>query len=138
MGNQTLESTPKNGRIRIVDLDAGTFTRLEQHRPRDAESDSRIVLDPSGESPPPDGLSRAFRTAIASTDLQRIRFHDLRHTHATLSLAAGVPIRVVADRLGHSSPAFTLRRYAHVLPGMQAQAAEQFAALLLSGKSHIS
>ena len=138
VGNQTLESTPKNGRTRVVDLDEGTFALLEHHRPKNTHPDSRIVLNPSGESPPPDGLSRAFRNAIASTDLQPIRFHDLRHTHATLSLAAGVPIRVVADRLGHSSPAFTLRRYAHVLPGMQAQAAEQFAALLLSGeKSHL-
>ena len=53
----------------------------------------------------------------------RFRLHDLRHTHATLALKAGVPVKVVSERLGHESPAFTLKHYAHVIPGMQAAAA---------------
>jgi site-specific recombinase XerD len=55
---------------------------------------------------------------------------DLRHTHATLLLKAGVPIKVVSERLGHATPAFTMATYQHVLPGMQAEAARTFAALL--------
>jgi integrase len=55
---------------------------------------------------------------------------DLLHTHATLLLRAGVNPRVVSERLGHSSVAFTLDTYAHVLPGMQAAAADAFAQLL--------
>jgi len=62
--------------------------------------------------------------------LRTIRPHDLRHTHASLALKAGVPVKVVSERLGHESPAFTLKQYAHVLPGMQAEAARSVAALV--------
>ncbi len=59
-----------------------------------------------------------------------IRLHDLRHTHATALLLAGVPVHVVSHRLGHASPMITLSVYAHVLPGSQRQAAELFASLI--------
>ena len=51
----------------------------------------------------------------------------MRHSHATLMLAQGVPIKVVSERLGHSDVAMTLRIYSHVLPGVQAEAAKNFA-----------
>jgi integrase len=60
---------------------------------------------------------------VANSTLPRIRLHDLRHTHATIALKAGVPIKVITERLGHESPAFTMKQYAHVIPGMQADAA---------------
>lgn len=56
--------------------------------------------------------------------------HDLRHTHATIAVKAGVPVKVISERLGHESPAFTLKQYAHVVPGMQAEAAELIAAVV--------
>jgi integrase len=62
--------------------------------------------------------------------LPKVRFHDLRHIHATLLLRAGVPVHVVAARLGHSDPAITLRVYAHVLADQAVSAADTFAALL--------
>ena len=52
-----------------------------------------------------------------------ISLHDLRHTHATLLLKAGVHVKVVSERLGHANVAFTMNVYQHVLPGMQAAAA---------------
>jgi integrase len=52
------------------------------------------------------------------------RFHDLRHTHATLALAAGTPVHVVSRRLGHKSIQITLDLYAHVLPGQDQAAAD--------------
>jgi integrase len=55
---------------------------------------------------------------------------DLRHTHATLMLSAGVPVKVVSERLGHATIALTLDIYAHVLPAMDGEAAERFAALV--------
>lgn len=55
----------------------------------------------------------------------RIRVYDLRHTHATLLLAAGVPVHVVSKRLGHANAKMTLDVYAHVLPGQQAEAVER-------------
>ena len=62
--------------------------------------------------------------------LPKIRLHDLRHTHATLLLKAGVPIKVVSERLGHSTPGFTMATYQHVIPGMQEEAARTFAGIL--------
>ncbi len=59
-----------------------------------------------------------------------LRMHDLRHTHATLLLRWGHNPKVVSERLGHHSVAFTLDTYAHVVPGMQQEAADKFGNLL--------
>lgn len=69
-------------------------------------------------------VTRDFRRVTKKAKLPRIRFHDLRHSHATDLLAHGEHRhpKVVQERLGHYDPAFTLRVYSHVLPGMQAQA----------------
>lgn len=67
---------------------------------------------------------------VEKSDLPRIRLHDLRHTHATHLLAANVNVRVVSERLGHASTAFTLDVYGRVLPGQQADAAAAVAALV--------
>jgi integrase len=76
----------------------------------------------------PDRFSRRFTRALATCAsrpdapaLPTIRVHDLRHTHATLLLAAGVPVKVVSERLGHSTVTITMEIYQHVLPGMQAE-----------------
>ncbi len=58
--------------------------------------------------------------------VSRIRLHDLRHTHGTLHIKAGVRAKVVSERLGHGNPAFTIDTYQHVLPGTQAEAARMF------------
>jgi integrase len=52
-----------------------------------------------------------------------VRFHDLRHTHGSLLIKEGVPVKVVSERLGHANVAFTMQTYQHLLPGMQADAA---------------
>ena len=78
----------------------------------------------------PQSFSQAFDRAVASAGVRRIRLHDLRHTHATIAVKAGVPVKVISERLGHESPAFTLKQYVHVLPGMQAEAAELIAAVV--------
>jgi integrase len=62
--------------------------------------------------------------------LPRLRLHDLRHTHATLLLASGLNAKVVSERLGHASVAFTLTVYAHVLPGQQREAIGRLATLV--------
>ena len=79
----------------------------------------------------PRGVSQLFSRVVQRTPaLPRIRFHDLRHTHASLLIMPGVPIKVVSERLGHSHLAFTMHTYQHLLPGMSAAAAERFAALI--------
>jgi integrase len=62
--------------------------------------------------------------------LPAVRFHDLRHVHATLLLQAGVPVHVVAARLGHADPSMTLRVYAHVLTDQAVGGAARFAEVM--------
>jgi integrase len=69
----------------------------------------------------PGRLSWSFRR-FADRHGFDIRFHDLRHTHASQLLALGVPVQVVQARLGHSTPTTTMSVYAHLLPGMQEDA----------------
>ena len=59
-----------------------------------------------------------------------IRVRDLRHTHASVSLAAGVPVKVVSERLGHATVTITLETYQHIMPGMESEPAARFAALV--------
>ena len=92
--------------------------------------DDLVFCSPDGGPWHPDSISTAFARRISRVEVCRIRLHDLRHTHATHLLAAGVNVKVVSERLGHASVAFTLDVYAHVLPGQQAEAAAAAAALV--------
>ena len=71
---------------------------------------------------------------MTKLDVPRIRLHDLRHTHASILLQQGVNAKVVSERLGHSSVAFTMTVYQHVMPGMQAQAAATFGAAIFGDR----
>ena len=77
-------------------------------------------------------MRRYFKPLLKTAGLPEIRLYDLRHTAATISLAAGVSPKVISEQLGHASVAFTLDVYSHVLPHMQDAAAERVQALLLS------
>lgn len=63
-------------------------------------------------------LTDGWMRLLEGLDLPRIRFHDLRHTHATQLLAAGVHPKIASERLGHSTIGITLDLYSHVMPGM--------------------
>ncbi len=78
----------------------------------------------------PHSISQTFERIARRAGLPIIRFHDLRQTHATLSIKGQVPVKVVSERLGHATPAFTIDTYQHVLPGMQAEAACSFEGLI--------
>lgn len=71
---------------------------------------------------------------MARSGLRPIPLHGLRHTHATVGLALGVPAKVISERLGHEDVAFTLKQYAHVLPGMQADAARRIASAVMDNE----
>lgn len=83
----------------------------------------------------PDGLAGSFKRQVAlfrrdvDGGIPLIRLHDLRHGHATTLLRQGTPVKVVSERLGHTDVTTTLRVYQPVMPGMQSEAAEAFAAL---------
>jgi len=91
------------------------------------EDSGYVFTKKDGSSLDPNTLTRTFRWIVDNSELPRIRLHDLRHTHASIAVKAGVPIGVVSERLGHASPEFTLHRYAHVMPGMQREAADKIA-----------
>jgi len=81
---------------------------------------------PDGRPLDPDVVTKAFHRIAGKAGLTNIRLHDLRHTHATLMLKAGVHPKVVSERLGHANIGITLDTYSHVLPGLQEAAAERF------------
>lgn len=92
--------------------------------------DDLVFVKTDDTSTHPDVFSQLFDRTVAKIGVPAISLHDLRHTHATLLLKAGVNVKVVSERLGHANVAFTMNVYQHVLPGMQAAAADAFSLLL--------
>ena len=140
-GQVPLFGPPKNGRSRTIDLDERTIELLRPHKAQ--QSAQRLVL---GTSYQDHGLifardfgrplsmnnlgQREFAQLIEAAKVKRITFHGLRHTSATLLLQAGVPVKVVSERLGHKRIEITLNVYAHALPSMQQDAAVKLGRLL--------
>jgi integrase len=131
----------KGKRGRSVSLDAETVGSLRAHRKAQAaerlawpgewgNSDDLVFTHADGAPLHPDSITKTFRRRVAAADLPWIKLHGLRHTHATLMLEAGVNVKVVQERLGHSSIAITGDVYSHVTPGMQEEAAARVAAIV--------
>jgi integrase len=78
---------------------------------------------PDGRPIHPHRFSKWFEQHTGAAGLPKIRLHDVRHSYATAALAAGIPAKVVSERLGHANIAITMDTYSHVLPGLDAQAA---------------
>ncbi len=83
-------------------------------------------------------LDHQFRKLIETAGVPKIRFHDLRHTSATLMLLIGEHPKIVQERLGHSDISMTLNRYSHVTPGMQKRTADNLSSALNGSKSAAS
>ena len=128
---------PKTARgRRLIDLPGVSIETLEAHRKMQLEQ--RLKLGPAFEdgdlvfplddgSPwPPDRLSSAFAALVRRWKGPKLRFHDLRHTHASLLLKQGVHPKIVSERLGHASVSITLDTYSHLLPGLQASMMNDF------------
>ncbi len=91
----------------------------------------RVFCNQSGDPLRRSHFHRAeFAPLLAKAKLPHMRFHDLRHTSATLLLSAGVHPKVVQERLGHSQISVTMDTYSHVLPTMQREAASKMDAVL--------
>jgi integrase len=140
VGSKVRYKVPKSGKGRTLELSASLVEELRAHRLRQAEELLRVGILVSGETfvvaqadgtpLQPDTLTQDWFRKLAGTTLPRIRFHDLRHAHATHMLANGVHPKVASERLGHSKIGITLDLYSHVLPGMEADAAERVDAAL--------
>jgi integrase len=128
---------PKSYRsARPVALSPGTVNRLRRHRLEQLEE--RVALGPGyvdadlvfaddvGAPLHPSTVRKAWLGIAASAGMPALRFHDLRHAHASLLLGQGVHPKIVSERLGHSTVGITLDVYSHVTPGLQTQAAKDF------------
>lgn len=131
-------SSPKTVRSRrSLALDTGTLAALHEHRTRvagrpiDSTYGGLVFTRENGQWIHPDRFTQMFNKHVRSSKVTRIRFHDVRHTYATLALTAGVHPKIVSERLGHATVAFTLDVYSHVIPGMQEDAASLVAGLIL-------
>ena len=85
-----------------------------------------VFSNPDGSPLKPGSITQAFTRITRSIGLHGVRFHDLRHTHATIMLWQGIHPKIVSERLGHSSIAITLDTYSHVMPGLQEAAVQRF------------
>jgi integrase len=139
-GGGAVEGEPKSARSRRnVLLTPQALAALGRHRIRQTEQrlratrwDDRSLIFTNGVGRHIQAnnlLRRSFRPLLARAGLPAIRFHDLRHSCATLLLLAGVHVKVVSEILGHSNIGITLDTFSHVLPSMQAEAAAKMEAL---------
>jgi integrase len=140
-GRQVVTSEPKTSRgRRSIALDPRTVAALRAWRAAQAAerlqwgsawTDSGMVFTREDGTPiHPETFSDQFAWRVKVAGLRPIRLHDLRHTHASLGLAAGVPIKVMSERLGHTSSSFTADAYQHVTPALEEQAAATVARLV--------
>ncbi len=143
LGYEAITSTPKTQKgKRLVALDAATctvLTRLKERsenecarRGRSLEAGDVLFTTEDGTPLQPERVSRLFGRAAKRAGVLVIRLHDLRHTHATLALSAGIHPKVVSERLGHANVGITLDVYSHCLPALSEEAASRVAALVLS------
>ena len=95
-----------------------------------ATDDHHVVAREDGLPIQPRTLTHEFQVFLRKYRLQRMRLHDLRHTHATHMLQSGIHPKVAQERLGHSSIGITLDLYSQVLPGMQDEAAQRIDAAM--------
>lgn len=130
---QTVITATKTGAARTVGLGPRTAEVLKAHRARQKrermaapswDDAGWVFPNTRGKVRRRDSVMRSFRTRLADAGLpQEVRFHDLRHTAGTHALKQGRPVHEVSKMLGHSDPAMTLRRYAHVLDDMRDETA---------------
>jgi integrase len=112
----------KSARIRATPISEEAVEALRAHRGKTPRYglDEPVFLGPrTKERLRGSTVSHAFPRLLERAGLPRMTVHQLRHGHATLLLAQGVPMRVIADQLGHADPGFTARVYSHVVPSMQ-------------------
>ncbi len=136
---------PKSARSRRqIELPGSVVTTLVAHRDEQqrirremgvAWTESDFVFgQPLGKPRDERSVQRGLDRVLRRAELPRLRFHDLRHTHASLMLMAGSHPKAVSERLGHGSVSFTLDTYSHIMPGVQREAVNRFEALLGEGR----
>ncbi|MEW5920656.1 MAG: site-specific integrase [Bacillota bacterium] len=123
---------PKNKRSRrLIALPEIVISALKKHKKLKATEELKaekyaehnlVFCTPAGEPLDPSALGRRFKALAQQMHRPKMRFHDLRHTHATMLFSQGVHPKIVQERLGHETISITLDTYSHVQPGMQEEA----------------
>ncbi|GAB6274765.1 MAG: tyrosine-type recombinase/integrase [Peptococcaceae bacterium] len=130
-GKTVLQPPKTRSAQRTIPVDEATVNVLKNHKKLNTENSLKSGFGrvpwvfwskKTGRPLYKSNMGRAFRTAIKKAGVTMIRFHDMRHTHATFLLEANVHPKIVSERLGHSSTQITLDRYSHILPNTQAEA----------------
>lgn len=141
-------STKTKGSRRPISLDRDTLATLRDHRRRQLEE--RFALGKAyqdlglvfcredGSMLRPTWVSRRFQELRAAAGIRRITLRDLRHVWATLALESGVHPKIVQERLGHSSITMTMDQYSHVIQGLDREAADTVAAVVLGSSTQSS
>lgn len=120
-----IKATKTEAGVRKITIPPATVTMLRAHRAEQLRL--RLALGQGGqpvlvfatiegEMMSPDDVSRAWRRILAARGLPKVTFHALRHTHASILLASGLPVLTVSKRLGHSKASMTLDVYGHLMP----------------------
>jgi len=144
INREVVVSEPKTAKgRRVIALDPGTVEVLKSQAARQLDAQDAgeaawvetglVFTQENGEALDPESVSRYFRQAVKQSLLPQIRLHDLRHTHATLALQAGIHPKVVSERLGHATISITLDTYSHAIPALQEEAAALIAGLVFAG-----
>ena len=143
-----VKELPKTKQAHLIRLDSGTVSMLRKLRAEQAEMKLRlgagyhdegyVFCQPDGQPYHPERFSREFdrnqryfNRDHPDQQIPTITLHGLRHTWATLALSAGIDIKIVSERLNHSSTHITREIYTHVTPPMQSDAAERVGALII-------
>ena len=141
---KVVESGPKTARsARTIGLDPATVGALRAHRAQQAAErlaagelwagDDHVFVDELGRPYHPQRLTQMFATRARAAGLPVIKLHALRHGHATHGIEAGVDLKIMSERLGHSSYSITADIYSHVTPAVDAAAAAKVAAAVDGG-----
>ena len=125
---------------RVIVLGQSTIDKLREYKTEQQKGQilagekwqnyDLIFTSPIGTPLDPSNVLKVYKSCLKEAQLPEIRFHDLRHTAATLMLQQGINPKIVQERLGHSDISLTLNTYSHVLPHMQEEAAEKMDELL--------
>jgi integrase len=137
-GRAVESETKTRAGVRSLALDPDTTAALHDYIERWSverrllgQGSQLLFVWPDGRPLHPDTITSRFHKHCIEAGLPRIRVHDVRHSYASAALSAGVPAKVTSERLGHATAAFTLQTYAHIIPGMDSEAAIAVASLIL-------
>lgn len=122
--------TEKSNRLIVIPDSIINELKIHQERQKKSKSIMGQTYNDNGRPINPSNFTHQFARLLSKHGLPHIRFHDLRHTNATLMLKQNVPAKVASERLGHSTIGITLDLYSHVLREMQEEAAKKIEQIL--------